>query len=173
MVHPAALLGLFAAKKAIAVAVYYGLKRYGFARAYRRALEANLRLTPPGQQPSVRAAVRAAFVAPGKAAAALASTEAHTFLTKVARELKGLGGVSGRVESAVVAALASTRAAGEILAVFQREADGDAQARAAAAAAAAGTKGKPGAAAAGTAGRSAPPRESGRGGGGVGGPPLR
>jgi hypothetical protein len=128
MVHPALFIGLFAAKKAIAVTLYYSLKSYGFPRAYRRLLEANKRLTPAQSRASVARALRVGFDAPARVAELVASSDAATFAGRLAEELRGKG-VLGKAEAYVGTLLTSGRAAADFFGTLQREADADAARR--------------------------------------------
>lgn len=124
MPHPGLLLGLFAAKKAIAVTVYYALKRYGFGRAYRRALEANKRITPRARQNSVAGLIKQSFYLPTKAAEALKNSDVFHLLTTVSKELKGKG-VLGKAEGYLAQAVASGQAAAEFFGALQKEVEND------------------------------------------------
>ncbi len=96
MVHPIALVGLLFVKKAVAYGMYTQLRTYGYARAYRRLLEANKVVTPTTHQVGVRGALRAAFRAPAQAAAHLTASEPTRALLAHAWQLSAsLGGVAG------------------------------------------------------------------------------
>ena len=86
MVHPLLIVGALLAKKAAAASIYYAGKRYGWARVYRRALEANKRLTPAAQQASVRHALRTVMHFPDQAAAALQNHWLYELGAKVVQE---------------------------------------------------------------------------------------
>jgi hypothetical protein len=124
MVHPGLLLGLFAAKKAIAVTLYYSLKEYGFARAYRRFLEANRRLTPPANQKAVSKLVRTSFEAPAKAAELLRDSDVYNFATRLYKALPG-GGILGKAVSVMDEVVKSQTASADFFKTLQSEADAD------------------------------------------------
>ena len=94
--HPALLVGLLMAKKAVAYSAYRALQKYGFPRAYRRLLEANKQLTPPAHRVAVGRAVRTAFVLPGAAADVIVDNEpARAFLASFARTQAAAAGWTG------------------------------------------------------------------------------
>ena len=80
MPPPLIFAALLFAKKVAGVAAYNQLRAYGVPRAYRRALEANSRLTPAPQRKPVASALKAALRAPGNAAYALMSSPVLRFL---------------------------------------------------------------------------------------------
>lgn len=100
MVHP--LLLVLVAKKAVAATVYYGIQRYGVARAYRRSLEAVAAL-PAGSRKEARVLVRTAFVAPARLAALLHDPGSLALYGKMVDALKRAPGAL----SAAAAALPS------------------------------------------------------------------
>jgi len=89
MVHPGLFIGLVIAKKAIAVSIYYSLKQYGFAKFYRRLLEANKRLTPTlNQQMYIKQIIKSSFYFPNKASEYLQQTEVIAFIKRYSTELQ-------------------------------------------------------------------------------------
>src|SRR3954453_23540468 len=100
MVHPGLFVGLVLAKKAVAATVYYGLKSYGFGRAYRRILEANKRLMPEAQRPIVQRLTKSAFHAPGKVADIIQNSTVYEFSQKAVGELRSTG-LKGRTEASL------------------------------------------------------------------------
>jgi hypothetical protein len=98
--HP--LLLVLVAKKAVAATVYYGVQRYGVARAYRRSLEAVAAL-PPGSRREARDLVRTAFVAPARLAALLHDPGSLALYGQMVQALKRAPGAL----SAAAAALPS------------------------------------------------------------------
>jgi hypothetical protein len=123
MVHPGIFIGFLVAKKAVAVTVYYGLKRYGFNRTYRRLLEANKRLTPVTQQKLVQNAIKTSFYFPGKAVDYLQKYEIITFMERLSKELKGKKGPLGTIESYLSSILISSKYTIDLSSFLQKEVD--------------------------------------------------
>jgi hypothetical protein len=115
MVHPAAFLGLIVVKKIGAVAIYQALAKYGFPRAYRRALELNRRVTPAAQQAQVQHLVKAAFYAPGKAYELLENNAAFALVQRGVQEVRSHGVVGGAAAFALKTALSASNHAQKAL----------------------------------------------------------
>jgi hypothetical protein len=105
--HPLVLLGALLVKKAAALTLYQYGSRYGWPRVYRRILEANRRLTPPAQQPFVRAAIKAAFIVPAKTGEVIANTEVYRLAMRALEEQQQAHAIGPRTAAALQRVLAN------------------------------------------------------------------
>lgn len=105
--HPLVILGALLAKKAAALTLYQYGSRYGWPRVYRRILEANRRLTPPSQQPLVRAAVKAAFIVPARTSEVIANTEVYRLAMRALEEQQREHAIGPRTAAALQRVLAN------------------------------------------------------------------
>lgn len=127
--HPLALLGLLAVKKAAAASLYVAGKRYGWPRVYRRILEHNRRLMPAQSQALVRSAVADAFRMPAHAARILETSEVYQLAQRALEEQRARGALPALLLAAAQRRLErAEELLGELAAMAARHLPGGARA---------------------------------------------